>query len=93
MTEFPENEHRRSNRFGNFDLAEWQQAKRASKDARAIKRVFQEAWQCSDDADSFAKALKDKGYFVARGDRQRYVALDVHGEAYAIPKWTGLKVK
>lgn len=77
----------------NFDLAEWQQAKRAGKDARAIKRRFQEAWQVSDSATAVAHALEDQGYFLARGDRRGYVALDVTGEVYAIPKWTGLKTK
>lgn len=77
----------------NFDLAEWQQAKRAGKDARAIKRVFQEAWQISDNAASFAHALEEKGYYLARGDRRGYVAVDVQGEIYAVPKWTGTKTK
>ncbi|WP_298975808.1 relaxase [uncultured Roseobacter sp.] len=77
----------------NFSLSEWQQAKRAGKDARTIKRVFQEAWQVSDNAAAFAHALEKKGYFVARGDRRGYVALDAQGEVYAVPKWAGVKTK
>ncbi|WP_299966114.1 relaxase [uncultured Roseobacter sp.] len=77
----------------NFTLAEWQQAKRAKKDPRDIKRVFREAWQCSDDAASFASALEEKGFYLARGDRRGYVAVDVQGEVYAVPKWTGVKTK
>ena len=77
----------------NFNLAEWQQAKRAGKDARAIKRVFQEAWQVSDSASAFANALEEKGYYLARGDRRGYVAVDVEGEVYAVPKWAGVKTK
>ncbi|MEM1151470.1 MAG: relaxase/mobilization nuclease domain-containing protein [Pseudomonadota bacterium] len=77
----------------NFTLAEWQQAKRAGKDARAIKRVFQEAWQYSDSAAGFARALEEKGYILARGDRRGFVALDPQGEVYAVPKWAGLKTK
>ncbi|WP_300029337.1 relaxase [uncultured Roseobacter sp.] len=77
----------------NFSLSEWQQAKRAGKDARAIKRMFQEAWQVSDNASAFAHALEDKGYFLARGDRRGYVALDAEGEVYAVPKWAGVKTK
>ena len=45
----------------NFTLAEWQQAKRAKKDPRQIKRVFQEAWQVSDSAVTFKHALEEKG--------------------------------
>ncbi len=77
----------------NFDLAEWQQAKRVGKDARAIKRVFQEAWLVSDSAAAFAHALEEKGYYLARGDRRGYVAVDVHGEVYAVPKWSAVKAK
>ena len=77
----------------NFTLAEWQQAKRQGKDPRDIKRVFQEAWSVSDTRDAFAHALEEKGYVLARGDRRGFVAVDTHGEVYAIPKWTGLKTK
>ncbi|EAQ04937.1 hypothetical protein OB2597_06625 [Pseudooceanicola batsensis HTCC2597] len=77
----------------NFTLSEWQQARRATKDAREIKRTFQEAWSVSDTKDAFAHALEEKGYVLARGDRRGFVALDVHGEVYAVPKWTGLKTR
>lgn len=77
----------------NFTLEEWQQAKRAKKDAREIKRTFQEAWAVSDTKEAFAHALEEKGYVLARGDRRGFIALDVHGEVYAVPKWTGLKTK
>ena len=77
----------------NFTLAEWQQAKRQGKDAREIKRTFQEAWSVSDTKDAFAHALEEKGYVLARGNRRGFVAVDVHGEVYAVPKWTGLKTK
>lgn len=77
----------------NFTLEEWQQAKRAKKNPREIKRTFQEAWSVSDTKEAFAHALEERGYVLARGDRRGFVALDVHGEVYAIPKWTGLKTK
>lgn len=77
----------------NFTLSEWQQAKRQGKDAREIKRTFQEAWSVSDTKDAFAHALEEKGYVLARGDRRGFVAVDVHGEVYALPKWTALKTK
>ncbi|WP_299954754.1 relaxase [uncultured Roseobacter sp.] len=77
----------------NFTLTEWQQAKRLGKDARDIKRVFQEAWAVSDTKEAFANALEEKGYLLACGDRRGFVAVDVQGEVYAIPKMTGLKTK
>ncbi|MEO1711685.1 MAG: relaxase, partial [Pseudomonadota bacterium] len=73
-------------------LDEWQQARRQGKDAREIKRTFQEAWSVSDTKEAFAHALEEKGYVLARGDRRGFVAVDVHGEVYAVPKWAGLGV-
>ncbi|WP_298912179.1 relaxase/mobilization nuclease domain-containing protein [uncultured Roseobacter sp.] len=77
----------------NFSLSEWQQAKRIGKDARQIKMVFQEAWQVSDNRAAFAAALEEKGFFLAKGDRRGFVALDVHGEVYAVAKWTGQRTR
>jgi len=77
----------------NFSLEEWQQAKRQKLDPREIKQVFQETWSRTDNANAFKNALEEKGYFLARGDRRGFVALNVEGEVFAIPKWVGLKTK
>ncbi|SDU42736.1 relaxase/mobilization nuclease domain-containing protein [Stappia sp. ES.058] len=77
----------------NFTLAEWQQAKRASKDPRAIKQAFQECWTVSDSLKGFARALKERGYYLAKGDRRGFVALDWHGEVYSIARMIGRKSK
>ncbi len=77
----------------NFTLDEWQQAKRQGLDPREIKQAFQQAWQRSDSLIGFKNALEDYGYFLCRGDRRGFVALDVDGKPYAISKWTGLKAK
>ena len=77
----------------NFSLAEWQQAKRAQKDAPAIKTAFQECWAVSDSRAAFAQALDSRGYKLARGDRRGFVAVDMHGEVYAVAKWVGVKTK
>jgi hypothetical protein len=77
----------------NFTLADWQQAKRLGLDPREIKQVFQDAWRRSDDLKSFRHALEDAGYFLAKGDRRGFVALDIHGEPFAVPRWLGLKTK
>lgn len=42
----------------NFSLSEWQQAKRAGHDPRAIKAVFQDAWAISDSKEAFINALR-----------------------------------
>lgn len=70
----------------NYTHAEYQQAQRMKKNAAEIKRIFQEAWEQSDSRISFEHALAEKGYYLARGDKGRYVAVDIHGEIYSVPK-------
>jgi hypothetical protein len=83
----------RQNDLKNFTLAQWQQAKRIGKDARAIKEVFQQCWAASDSQAAFRAALKDHGYILARGDRRGFVALDHACEVYAVARWVGIKTK
>jgi hypothetical protein len=77
----------------NFTLAEWQQAKRHDKDPRVIKTALQDAWAISDTRTTFALALEERGYRLARGDRRDFVAVDLHGEVYSLPRWIGVKTK
>lgn len=77
----------------NFTREEWQQAKRAEKDPGDLKGMFQDCWAISDSGKAFAQALESRGLYLARGDRRGFVAIDVKGEVYSIPKWTGLKTK
>jgi hypothetical protein len=51
----------------NYSLAEWQQAKRAGKDPDRLKAMFQDCWAISDSQGSFAHALRELGYILARG--------------------------
>jgi hypothetical protein len=77
----------------NFTLAEWQQAKRQEIDPRWLKSTLQGCWQRSDNAQSFQRALQDRGFFVARGDKRGYVVLDHQGEVWSLPKLLDLKTK
>jgi hypothetical protein len=77
----------------NFTLEEWQTAKRQGVDPREIKSVFQDAWKRSDNIKAFGNALAERGYFIAKGDRRGFVALDVNGEVYSIPKWSSVRAK
>lgn len=77
----------------NFSLSEWQQAKRAGKDPKQQKTMFQDTWAISDSKESFANALKEQGYILAKGDRRGFVAVDHEGEAYSISRWVGIKAK
>ncbi|SMC78111.1 relaxase/mobilization nuclease domain-containing protein [Rhizobium sp. RU36D] len=77
----------------NFDRKEWFQAKRTGQDPRSIKQLFQQCWASSDSGKAFKQALEQRGYFLARGDRRAVVAVDVHGEVYAVARWANVKTK
>lgn len=77
----------------NFTLAEWQQAKRAGKDPKQQKTMFQDTWAVSDTKESFANALKEQGYILAKGDRRGFVAVDHEGEVFSVSRWVGIKAK
>lgn len=77
----------------NFTLEQWQQAKRIKEDPRQIKTAFQDAWAISDSKAAFTHALQERGYWLARGDKRGYVAVDHRGEIYAVAKWADVKTK
>lgn len=77
----------------NFPLAQWQQAKRAGKDPRAIKTALQDSWAISDTQGAFQQALSMRGFTLARGDRRGFVVLDNQLEVYNVSRWVGIKAK
>lgn len=77
----------------NFSREEWQQAKRVGLDPREIKSVFRQCWEASDNRTSFEQALKERGFWLARGDRRGFVAVDYLGEVYSLSRYTGVKAK
>ncbi len=77
----------------NFTLAEWQQAKRQAMDPRWLKQTLQLCWQRSDGSRAFERALEERGFLLARGDKGRFVVLDHHGEIWSLPRVLDLKTK
>lgn len=77
----------------NFDLAEWQQAKRSGRDPREVKGTIQECWAVSDDRASFTRALEERGLYLAKGDRRGHVAVTYEGEVHAIARVIGERSK
>ncbi|WP_171136499.1 relaxase/mobilization nuclease domain-containing protein [Ruegeria sp. HKCCC1038] len=75
----------------NFTREEWQKAKRAGIDPREIKVALQDAWKHSDSRGSFEAALKERGFWLARGDRRGCVALDYRGDVYSLSRYAGVK--
>lgn len=77
----------------NFTLAEHQQAKRQGADPRWLKQSMQDCWATSDDCKALGRALEERGFFLAKGDKRGFVVLDHQGEVYSLPKMLGLKTK
>lgn len=77
----------------NFTRVEWQQARRAGLDSREIKAVLRQCWNASDNRASLGLALKERGFWLARGDRRGFVAVDYRGEVYALARYTSVKTK
>ncbi|AQQ04116.1 hypothetical protein B0E33_11370 [Roseibium algicola] len=77
----------------SFDLSEWQQAQRTKQDPRIIKAVLRDCWQGSDSKEAFKGALESYGYYLARGDRRGFVAVDVRGEVYSLSRAIGIRSK
>jgi hypothetical protein len=77
----------------NFTLEEWQQAKRIGRNAADLKGIIIECWASSDSRAAFAKALEERGMFLAKGDRRAHVALTFEGETLSIARALGKKAK
>jgi len=77
----------------SYGLVECAQAKRVKRDPKRIKEIFQQCWAQSDCKDSFAHALAEQGYILAKGDRRGFVAVDRNGEIYSVARWVGIKTK
>lgn len=77
----------------NYTRAEWQQAKRIGRKPDAIKRELQECWAVSDSKAGFEHALQEIGYYLSKGDRRGFVAVDIHGEVYSLTRYLGQKKK
>ena len=77
----------------NFTRSEWEQAKKAKQDPKALKAMFQQCWAASDSGRAYAQAMTERGYTLATGDRRSVVAVDFRDQVYAVAKWTGLRTK
>ncbi|MFN7114462.1 MAG: relaxase/mobilization nuclease domain-containing protein [Alphaproteobacteria bacterium] len=66
---------------------EHRQAVRLAQDPQALKAMFKGAWEQSDSKETFARALQERGFLLARGDSRGFVALDVTGGTYSLTRW------
>ncbi|MCP4934703.1 MAG: relaxase/mobilization nuclease domain-containing protein [bacterium] len=77
----------------NFSLEQWQQAKRLGDDPRLIKQALTDCFEHSDNKPAFEQALKERGFYLAWGDRRGFVAVDWRGEVFSLSRWTSFKRK
>jgi hypothetical protein len=77
----------------NFTLEQWQQAKRLQEDPKSIKLALKECWAVSDSCAAFAAVMEQHGYYLARGDKRGFVAVDWRGEVYSLSRWLDVKAK
>ncbi len=66
---------------------EHRQAVRLAQDPQAMKAIFKAAWEQSDSKETFARALQERGFLLAQGDKRGFVALDVTGGVYSLTRW------
>jgi len=71
----------------NLTRQEYRQAVRLAEDPKALKAMFRGAWEQSDSKETFARALQESGFLLARGDRRGFVAIDVKGGVYSLTRW------
>ena len=77
----------------NFTREEWHQAKRWDERPEATRRALQECWAASDTKKAFERALERQGFYLARGNRRGFVAVDWRGEVYSLSRCTGVRKK
>lgn len=77
----------------NYNLEELQQAKRINQSPKAVKATLKGCWTTTQDKTGFAQALERKGYYLARGNRRGYVAVDWQGEVFSLSRWLNVKHK
>ena len=88
----PEGHISRENRNPlNFTTNQWYQAKRLGENPKQIKQILKECWIVSKNRPEFEKSLERNGYYLAKGDRRGYVALDWRGEVYSLSKWLDIR--
>lgn len=77
----------------NFTRAQWEHAKRLDDDPRLIKAALKDCWAVSDNKETFQNSLEKRGYYLAKGDRRGFVAVDWRGEVFSLSKWLDVKTK
>ncbi|WP_227268430.1 hypothetical protein [Roseobacter weihaiensis] len=76
-----------------FTLEDWPKAKRTGLDPKQTKALLRECCNISDSPESFEAALREKGFWLAHGDRRNFVAVSWNGQAHSMSRACSVKVK
>ena len=68
------------------NLGEMQQEERTGLTKQQRQKEITEAWRKSDSGKAFLRALEERGYLLARGDKRGYVVVDRFGEIHSLPR-------
>jgi hypothetical protein len=71
----------------NMTRQEYRQAVRLAEDPQALKAMFKAAWEQSDSKETFARALQENGFLLARGDQRGFVAIGIKGGVFSLSRW------
>ncbi len=77
----------------NYTRQEAGQAKRTKRDPKALKAMFRKCWERSDNRTSFAAALQEQGFVLARGTRRGFVGVDGDGKVWSLSRWCDVRPK
>jgi len=65
---------------------EQEQARRLGTDVHQIRATVRDCWERSDSGKSFAAALADNGFTLAKGEKRDYIVIDSAGGMHALGK-------
>ncbi len=68
-----------------------QQGERLKIDPREVKAQVQELWEASDSGRSFAAALSDRGFAIAKGDRRDFIIIDQAAGVHSLGRCVATK--
>lgn len=75
-----------NDRARGTSLAEKQQEERSGISKEQRRADVTAAWKLSDTSSTFLRALEERGYYLAQGDRRAYVIVDRFGEIHSLTR-------
>jgi hypothetical protein len=71
------------------NLGEKQQQERTGITKAARMAEIAACWTTTKTGPEFVRAMEDKGYYLARGDKRTYVVIDLYGEIHSLSRQLG----